>query len=1000
MSVSFRQILWMMTSREDEMVGFRILKLGLVVIGVLALSCFASAQQYVEVSGSVTDPDGLALPGATITFNETNTGFTRSAVSAGDGTFFVSNLEPGTYDIEVLMPGFSTIRMPSYLLTAGAEIRQNFELQIASIQEVITVTGESPLVEVTANKLGGTLSNKEIDEIPANFRNFSALTQLIPGMTPNPAGSSFEGGQISANGATPWSNVYQMDGSYNNDDRLGGSQGTQVRLVLDVISEYQVLGSQYAAEFGGGGGAIINMVTRSGSNTFTGRAYSYFRDDTLNSRDAFLKDGEPKPEQRTFQGGFGVGGPIVQDKAHFYFNYERDQEDLGGIKRFPAEAAPLAVDQIGLFSVRANNFFARGDYQANQDNIISARWVRETADSPGENFNQSTETIDQRSNEADFDEIFNFSWTSIVGDYGSNVVRVGIIREELAGGNDTFFATTGSQYIGLDGRNQFGIGSQNEHPSYSTGVGGGGGNTSVRSYSFDDTFSYFKPDWGGDHNFKFGGGVSWNRLTPRTQVSSGQFVFEQDAPYNPADRSTYPQQFNIDVWDVGTYPNDFPTFSHDNRAYFFVQDKWQANEKLTLNLGLRFDTQKIVNSTGNDFAPRLGFAYDLTGDGRTVVRGGIGRFTEYTRSRLDIRLQQRGTQVNFPELSVNNPNSAVLNPDMITDSQGNPGIATLSAAGQAELEVLRAALLSGTTFTNEPWVDDPDRAMPYMWSWSFGVAHQFTNDVAIGIDYVGNTGRDQLGIIDINEPLVFGDASSRPGVDVFDPDGTLIPAEARGVNYRRVLQYTTANGYFNGDYQSIQVSVTRRFGNKFSTRNAYTLQHSNYVGRSYPENRRVWLDNDPRADYGTFEVNRKHVLSMSGTWNPVGGLSLAGIFSFSTATPVNETTGSDDNADRDRNDRPIQGLTDDGKPIVSDLEGGAAVSNGVDGENFHEFNLSVRYNFNIGESMGLGLFWDIYNLTNNLNGRNPTGNRSSSSFLVIQNANFPRQMQLGVRFSF
>jgi len=215
-----------------------------------------------------------------------------------------------------------------------------------------------------------------------------------------------------------------------------------------------------------------------------------------------------------------------------------------------------------------------------------------------------------------------------------------------------------------------------------------------------------------------------------------------------------------------------------------------------------------------------------------------------------------------------------------------------------------------------------------------------------------------------------------------------------------VLQYTTRDGSFNGDYQSIQFSMTKRFSNRFSTRNAYTLQNANYVGRSYPENRRVWQDNDPRADHGVFEVNRKHVLSMSGTWNPWAGLTFAGIFTFNTATPVNETTGADDNADRDRNDRPIQGLTDDGNPIVSDLDGGAAVSNGIDGENFSKFDLSIRYNFNFGDSMRFGIYWDIYNLTNRLNGRNPTGNRSSSSFLIIQNANFPRQMQFGLRFQF
>ena len=297
-------------------------------------------------------------------------------------------------------------------------------------------------------------------------------------------------------------------------------------------------------------------------------------------------------------------------------------------------------------------------------------------------------------------------------------------------------------------------------------------------------------------------------------------------------------------------------------------------------------------------------------------------------------------------------------------------------------------------------MDDPNRAMPYMWSWSAGVAHELRPDLAIGVDYVGNVSRDQLGLIDINEPLIFGDPNSRPGVDVFDPNGELIPAEARGTNFRRVYQYTTGNGYFDGDYQSIQVSVTKRFGNRFSSRNAYTLQKSNYVGLSYPEDRKVWQDNNPRLDYGLFEVNRTNVLSMSGTWNPVGGLSIAGIFSFSTGNPINETTGLDDNADRERNDRPIQGLTDAGRPIESDLDNGTAVRSGINGENFTELNISVRYNFALGDGRTLGLFWDGYNITNRNNLRNPTGNRSSGTFLIPTNANFPRQMQLGVRFMF
>src|SRR5690606_24718721 len=134
----------------------------------------------------------------------------------------------------------------------------------------------------------------------------------IPGITPNPAASTFEGGQVVANGSPSQQNVYLLDGMYNNDDRLGGSQGTQVRVVLDNIAEYQVLTNQYSSEYGGGAGTIINMVTRGGTNDFNGRGYVYYRNDRFNARNAFLPDDAPKPDELTVQSGVGIGGPIIR----------------------------------------------------------------------------------------------------------------------------------------------------------------------------------------------------------------------------------------------------------------------------------------------------------------------------------------------------------------------------------------------------------------------------------------------------------------------------------------------------------------------------------------------------------------------------------------------------------------------------------------------------------------------------------------------------------------
>ena len=384
------------------------------------------------------------------------------------------NLEPGTYDVAVTMAGFgSAQRAPAWCWRRAPIVTLELKITVAGVQENLVVTGESPLVERTSNQIGGSLSRREIEEVPSNFRNFTGLTQLIPGMTPNPATSTFEGGQVVANGSPSQQNVYLLDGMYNNDDRLGGSQGTQVRVVLDNIEEYQVLANQYSSEYGGGAGAIINMVTRGGTNDIRGRVYSYFRDETLNARGKFLTDGQPKPPERTLQAGFGLGGPIIRNRAHFYFTYERDNEDIAGQKRFPAAAAPLAVDQVGFFTVRANNYFARTDLQINDRNFLNVRWLLEDAASRGEGFNTNNETPDAKVWEADHDTMWAGTYTSVLTDRLSSVTRFGRIGESLTTAPQGFFNDDG-EAVGFDGRDPFSIGQRNQHASYITGTGGTG----------------------------------------------------------------------------------------------------------------------------------------------------------------------------------------------------------------------------------------------------------------------------------------------------------------------------------------------------------------------------------------------------------------------------------------------------------------------------------------------------------------------------------------------
>ncbi|MEZ5284359.1 MAG: TonB-dependent receptor [Vicinamibacterales bacterium] len=437
--------------------------------------------------------------------------------------------------------------------------------------------------------------------------------------------------------------------------------------------------------------------------------------------------------------------------------------------------------------------------------------------------------------------------------------------------------------------------------------------------------------------------------------------------------------------------------SKDVRRYAFVEDKWSAAGNLTLTLGLRWDNHRQTPNHDTAFAPRAGFAWDVFGSGRTVVRGGVGKFYAYVPVVHDLTLKQSAVRTLFPSISVNAANplaSVILAPDLITDTQGNLGVAQLSPAGQAALNLLRDQVIAGSAFNRNPRIDSPDRRMPHTWSWSAGVSQELFRQMALSVDYVANASRDQLGVVDINEPV----NGVRPGVAVFDPNGTLIPAEARDVNFLRVLQSQT-NPLFNGDYKSLQVSLVKRMANRWSGRVAYTVQRSNYVGTGNPDARRVWLDNDIRADYGRFQFNRTHVFAGSASVNPWRSLTIATVISAISGAPINETVGRDVNGDLDNNDRPIAGVDDLNMAIRSPLDSqGRAVIFGLDGPGSFTVDLSARYQLPLGGRLeSLDLFFDVFNIFNRLNEVAPTGNRQSPNFLVATSANFPRQSQIGLR---
>jgi hypothetical protein len=951
-----------------------------------------------EINGTVLDQDKAVLPGVTISVMNEATGAERTTMTGPDGRFVVPTLLPGTYTIQAQLQGFQTQTRKGVAVSVGQEITLGFTLGLAAITEEITVTAAAPVVEVTASKVGANITTQEIDSLPSQGRSQLSLMQLVPGLTPSLVSGTFEGGQFNANGRDTGSNLFLIDGVYDNDDRLGGAQGTQARVTLDSMAEYQVLTHQYGAEYGGSSGVVVNAVTKGGGNRYSGRTFLYYQDNSLDATDYFLKKaGETNPESGSKVFGGNLGGPIVRNKAFWFFNVERDLNNLAQNLNFPPQAAPVAVSYSDATEIKAINTFARVDYQASRNHNLSFRWVREGALTIGEALEDNLSTRDNIFIENDSgDAIFNVNWTTVLGNRATNEFKVTHVRENLLQGNSQYFDKDW-KFIELNGRDQFDIGSQNSHPDWVAGPRSSHGSARVRSYVVDDAFTYVRSGWAGEHTVRTGWTYSRNLARPQIVGANdiGTFGFEaSNLPFDPSNPLTYPTRFQIRLGEIY-----FPLTDWRTSAY--VQDRWQVGKQLTFNLGLRYDYQHVTPGTRNALAPRIGVAYDVTGSGKSLLRGGVGKFYEY---------QLLGTQGTLLQQAVIGPsflhdtgqdlsaNSGVIPANVCLQPTGQSGLAVISPACRAFLADQRAQVLAGGFVNRDPTIDG-DRRLGYLWSFSVGFKRELVPNLAASIDYIGNRGRDQTGIIDINEPI----NRVRPGISVFDPSGTLIPAAARGTTFRRVLQFQTRDD-LDTDYNALELSLEKRLAQRWSGRFSYTLARARDVGSTgggtSTNSKRFSDDYNPRSDYGRANFDNRHAVAASANVDIWRGLGGGLVFRYYSGYPINETTGIDANGDLDVFERPVKGVDDLTKPIRSPLDAnGRAIRNGIDGESKAILDGRLQYLWRV-QRYELGLFLEAYNLTNHVNFDNPTGRRNSANFMVPITTDNPRTVQLGIRYTF
>src|SRR5439155_12491537 len=303
------------------------------------------------------------LPGVAIVAKNEGSGQYREIVSGADGSFFMSALIPGNYEITAQLAGFKRYQRGAVRVEVGKTQSIDVSLQVGGIEQEITVTAESPLVDTTPKQLGGSVQAQELSDVPSVNRNFTSYLSLLPGVTATISTDSFGADSIRVNGQATQNANYMLDGAGNNDNFNNGNGGAQARIPVEAVQEFQLLTSQFDAEFGQSSGGIVNAVSRQGTNVTHGTAFFFDQNQTMTSLDYFAaQQGLDKPEARQLQWGGWLGGAIVKDKLHYFANLERIDQNRG--RTININARP-ELNFTDFTHDNVWNWMARMDHQIN-----------------------------------------------------------------------------------------------------------------------------------------------------------------------------------------------------------------------------------------------------------------------------------------------------------------------------------------------------------------------------------------------------------------------------------------------------------------------------------------------------------------------------------------------------------------------------------------------------------------------------------------------------------
>jgi len=990
----------------------RIPWVGSVLALVLATSLPVLAQQgTAELGGRVTDEQGGVLPGVTVVITNEESGIYREIVSGADGNYFAPQLIPGRYKVAAKLASFKSFERSGLILAVGKTLTINITMAVGGLEETVRVTAESPLVDTTSAKVGGNIGTDELSELPAMNRNYFAAVALLPGIQFTPS-NQMGNDTLVASGQTSQNNNVSVDGGYDADDALGTSAGAQVRVPIEAIQEFQVITSMYDAEFGRASGAILNAVTKSGTNQFKGVLFAEAASNKLTAADYFVRTQNlTKPSAVRRDWGGVIGGPIVRNKAHFFVSLERQVDNPNRTRVFPTRPSltfSKAEDRTDW------NTLVRFDHQINANNTWAVRWLREWA--PQWYTFGTRQTLESYQDETDLDQTAVGTLTSVLSNSRVNTIRVARTWEHWWHGN-ACFRLQGSKndregfIFKQEAQGDQGLcPPQLDYISFLAQASTESQGPWDSNYQIEDDYSWFVPGKKGDHDMKFGFRYNYTELKRVSQVNSnGTFRFNTDLPFDPTNARTYPERFTI---RTGTFNELIKNHTYEA----FAQDKWRVNPRTTIGLGVRYDLEIIpLDETGNplfatnnypidknNVSPRVNFTHTLDDAGKSLVRGGYGIF--YNRTILGAV----DDTLEFGKFLTS------VNATFPTSGQADPG----PSAGRLPTDpflvngpfINRALLNSmyppGVPVKNTGVVifDSPDRRTPYAQQFTVGYVRELAASLAAHVDYVRMANKDMFLARNLN-PALRVDTSRTGALTRFDAFGVL------GERYAQQVWVMENTG--ESTYDGLNLSLEKRYANNWSGRVSYSLSKSRGTAENQADQNTYQALTDMSLDLlrGPSGVDRTHVLSIGARAEipKTHGANLSTTIRYMSAFPFTiYNSAVDVNRNGELND-PVPAGTYSGTATDS-LQNVAfdGKRNGARGPRYFQADVRAGWHTRIGGRDTLELFLDIYNITNHANFDPPINAnrdmRTPANFLVLTNlfggGGFPRQAMMGARFAF